>query len=76
MTDETFEKAKKIEKSRIATDRLLNILKSSEIIICAESNQKVKLKDFDLDTREIIKSELYRALQTIRKNLIEEMERL
>lgn len=78
MTQEIFDKANRIEQSRIVVDKLLfDILKkTNHIQIGAENGTNVRLDEIDCATRERIIAMLRSNLQEIRKHLIDEFDKL
>lgn len=77
MTSEIFDKANSIEQSRIKVDKLLfDILNEKHIQIGTEDGKTVRLDEINWATREQIIASLRSNLQEIRKQLIDEFNKL
>jgi hypothetical protein len=77
MTQEILDKANSIEQSRIAVDKLLfDILKEHHIQIGTEDGKTVRLDEMDWTIRDQIIAMLISNLQEIRKQLIDEFNKL
>lgn len=77
MTQEILDKANSIEQSRITIDKLLfDILKENHIQIGTEDGEIVRLDEIDWTIRDQIIATLSSNLQEIRKNLIDEFNKL
>ena len=77
MTQEILDKANSIEQSRITVDKLLfDILKENHIQIGTEDGKIVRLDEIDWAIRDQIIAMLRSNLQEIRKQLIDEFDKL